>query len=450
MKILIITTCYPPDTAIAAVRPYMFAKYLKQYGHDVTVLRAGLLERAADKMFAGHDGIRVISYLGENCAAEQFERGEAQFAQQAVPARKKRFSFLPEALRSCLVKTCLTVASPYMFYRWLNKEYIQGRVEPLKKAVDSLAGEHFDLVFSTYGAIENIIGGEYAAETLGTKWFLDFRDPIEPSSPNAFGVPFLKRIQRNAVLKADICTAVSDGLAEHLSRQAGGKTVHTLYNGYEPTETSLGNFKPREGNLTFCYTGTIEWLQDFSPFFAAVCRLRDAGKIDMDKIRLHYAGKDFDYLKQQAEKYHVTDILVDHGYVSREEAARMQGEADVFTVLSWNTASQKGLLTGKFYEGIRAKKPILSILGGKVPYSELYCINEKYHYGFCYESCREKEQFQPLCDYLEGLYREKMATGTSQYAPDPELERVFRYDTLSKKLETLCLQVLGGKTGDPE
>ena len=43
MKILIIATYYPPDTAIAAVRPYMLAKYLTQRGHDVTVLRSGLL-----------------------------------------------------------------------------------------------------------------------------------------------------------------------------------------------------------------------------------------------------------------------------------------------------------------------------------------------------------------------------------------------------------------------
>lgn len=41
MKILIITTYYPPDTAIAAVRPYMFATHLTQLGHEVTVLRSG-------------------------------------------------------------------------------------------------------------------------------------------------------------------------------------------------------------------------------------------------------------------------------------------------------------------------------------------------------------------------------------------------------------------------
>ena len=44
MNVLIIATFFPPDTAIAAVRPYLFAKYLTKMGHQVTVLRSGLLE----------------------------------------------------------------------------------------------------------------------------------------------------------------------------------------------------------------------------------------------------------------------------------------------------------------------------------------------------------------------------------------------------------------------
>ena len=38
MRILILTTFYPPDTAVAAVRPYMLAKYLAQRGHEVTAV----------------------------------------------------------------------------------------------------------------------------------------------------------------------------------------------------------------------------------------------------------------------------------------------------------------------------------------------------------------------------------------------------------------------------
>ena len=168
----------------------------------------------------------------------------------------------------------------------------------------------------------------------------------------------------------------------------------------------------------------------------------------MENVRLHYAGRNFDYLLQQADKFGMAGILKNHGHVTRSEAAQIQASADIFTVLSWNTTTSKGVLTGKFYEGIRAGKPILAMVAGNVPNSELDLINEKYGYGFCYENCREKEQFQALCDYLEGLYREKMSAGSISYTPDPALETDFRYDTLSKKLEKLCFDVMGQKNSD--
>lgn len=443
MKILIITTYYPPDTAIAAVRPYMLAKYLKQYGHDVTVLRSGLLQQSADRSFSGHEGIRIITYLGDSSPSVQFENGQADFMSQTSPSAKSRIDFLPETFRKLLAKVFHTLTAPYDFYRWYKKHYYQARFVPLKAAIDKLTQEKFDFVFSTYGDIENIWGGEYAAKVFGAKWIQDFRDPIEPHAPNRFGLPFLKKVQKKAVQNCDLCTAVSEDLAKHLSVQAGGKTVHTLYNGYEPNETIVDNVIGEKDTFSFCYTGQLyAGLQDFSPLLKAICQLNASGKISLDKIKIHYAGRDFPYLQQLAEKCGITQILVDHGYVGREEATKIQAESDVYVVLSWNTKKGKGVLTGKLYEGIRAKKPILSMVAGAVPYSELNLINEKYRSGFCYENCRETEQFQQLCDYLETLYNEKISTGKIAYNPDPALETDFRYDTLAKKLESLCIKLL--------
>ncbi len=446
MRILIITTYYPPDTAIAAIRPYMLGKYLKKLGHEITVLRSGLLQQSADHSFSGHEGIRVITYLGKNSPAERFEEGTEVLVDAASNAGKSRIAFLPERIRKLIAKLYHTLAAPYDFYKWVQG-YKKNRFEPMKKAIDDLYGERFDVVFSTYGDIENIWGGQYAAEKLGCKWILDYRDPLTAHAISAFARPFLNRIQRDSILKADICTTVSDDLAESLSCQAGGKTVHTLYNGYEPNATNATDVAPLKGALSFCYTGAIYGGRSFAPLLEALRKLSEDGKISLDKVCFHYAGKDFEFLRQQAERYHVTDILVNHGYVNRNEAARIQAESDYFVVSSWNTKKEKGVLTGKFYEGIRSVKPILAIVTGQVAYSELDRINKKYQYGFCYEECRKNELFGKLCDYLENAYQEKMQFGAVRYAPDPALVTDFRYDTLSKKLESLCLQLITEKEG---
>ena len=75
MNILIITTMYIPDSAIAAVRPYMFARYLADQGENVTVLRSGEFERQPFAEYEKDERIEVISALGKNSPAERFERG---------------------------------------------------------------------------------------------------------------------------------------------------------------------------------------------------------------------------------------------------------------------------------------------------------------------------------------------------------------------------------------
>ncbi len=441
MKILIITTYFPPDTAVAAVRPYMFSKYLTQLGHDVTVLRSGeILDGVSD--FFEQLPIKVISYLGGDSPSERYERGERYDNERF--SRNSRMSFLPFFLRFPLSKIYHGLNRRKYFDSKLRKAEI--KAEKLCRELDKMCDAGFQVVFSTYGELENIYGGYYAAQLFNCPLIQDFRDPLanrELGTRREYRI--LKKIQDEAVRNASACTAVSEGV---LSEVCQGETPgFVLYNGYDAVaETSLKEQSAMGDVLSFCYTGQLyAGKQDFSPLLRALRTLADKGEIPLDKLCIHYAGKDFEYLLAEAKKYRVDAILKDHGYVDRKQAAQIQKQSDIFLVLSWNTKKARGVLTGKFYEGIRAHKPILAVVAGEVPHSELDLINQKYRYGFCYEVSREKEQFNSLCDYLEKAYCKKMSAGVVEYAPEPALEEDFRYDILSERLENICLQLIREK-----
>lgn len=444
MKILILTTYYPPDTAIAAVRPYMFAKYLAGLGHEITVLRSGEIINNCEHYFDDVPAVRVISYLGENSAAEAFERGEWK---QSENDGESRLSFLPERIRLPIAR----------FYHWIMQsreaeqriERRKANFQKQKEALDRLKREgcSFDVVFSTYGELENIFGGQYAAKIFDCKLIQDFRDAVAPShSLRGKMLKKMMQVQIEAVGQADAVTAVSHGLMQYLYHSEEKNCPQmVLHNGYEPVDGIQSRCVDvsDSGLFTMCYTGQLYvGLSDFYPILAALKVLEDKKKIDLSNVRFHYAGPDFASLNDVAKSLQLNEILVDHGYVSRSEAARIQSSSDIFTVLSWNTAASQGILTGKFYEGIRAGKPILSIVSGDVPHSELDLLNETYHYGFCYESCREKEQFQQLCDFLCDAYTQKMEKGYIEYHPNPALFTDFRYDVLATKLSNLCVKLV--------
>lgn len=436
MRVLIITTYYPPDTAVAAVRPYMFAKYLTQRGHDVTVMRSGEFYNSASDFFDMSIPVRVISYLGPDSPAERYARGEQK--DFPCPEGKRRLEKLPVWMKDMI----MSVYGPIVFRR--RQKNIKRKIELQKAALDELRHEHFDVVFSTFSGQENIAAGQYAAKLFGCKLIQDFRDAVADRAFYAGNqYRFLKKIQDDAIRHADGVTAVSEGLRRELFENLDVTVPNmTLYNGYEPTAQDAAEDAVEPGMFIFCYTGILYGsLRDFTPLLRALKHLSDGGRIDLSKVRLNYAGRDFGILQELAEKMDMTGILINHGYVSRAEAARLQNISDIFLVLSWNLPDSQGILTGKFYEGIRAKKPILSLISGNVPNCELNILNEKFRYGFCYEACQEEEQFAQLCDFLEKAYREKMEQGKVQFDVNPELEAAFRYDNLAQQLEDFIAKI---------
>lgn len=433
MDILIITTYYPPDTAVAAVRPYMLAKYLTRLGHKVTVLRSGDFYNSASDFFDMSIPVRVISFLGPDCPAERYARGELK--EVPVVEGRSRIDFLPAFIRKPLswaVNTCLR---PSRFKR--KQEAIAKRVEMQKKALDSLCDEHFDVVFSTFSHQENIAAGQYAKKLFGCKLIQDYRDPLARRlfhTRSEYRV--LKEIQDDSIRCADGLTAVTEGFRQELMKDLAVDTPNiTLYNGYEPV-SQQETYEVEPGVFSFCYTGILYGQHsDFTPLMKALQRLSKEGRIDLSKVRIHYAGRDFIQLQEIAEKLDMTDVLVNHGYVSRGEASRLQQISDIFLVLSWNRKDSQGVMPGKFYEGIRAKRTILSLVSGDRPGSELHMINEMYGYGFCYEASRDKTHFDCFCDFLAKCFEEKMTLGSIQQKINPALEERFRYDNIAKQLE---------------
>ena len=440
MDILIITTFYPPDTAVAAVRPYMMAKYLTERGHNVTVLRSGEFFNSASDYFDMNIPVRVISYLGPDSPAEQYARGELK--EVPVVEGNSRISFLPELIRKPVAWAFNTCMRPIRFKQ--AQETIAEKVKKQMAALDGLRDAHFDVVFTTFGQQENIAAGQYAAKLFGCKLIQDYRDPLARRVFQTRGeYRTLKKIQDDSIRKADGLTTVSEGFRREMMKGLDVQTPNiTIYNGYEPVAQEQPVEMVEPGVFSFCYTGILYGEHsDFAPLLQALQKLSAEGHIDLSRVKINYAGKDFDQLRELAQKLNMTDILNNHGYVSRGEAARLQQISDIFLVLSWNRHDSQGVMPGKFYEGIRAKKPILSIVSGNLPDSELCYLNEKYHYGFCYEASRDAAHFDDFCDFLAKSYEEKMKFGRVRHEISPELEDRFRYDNLAKQLEDFILSI---------
>lgn len=427
MRVLIICTYFPPDTAIAAIRPYMFAKYLARLGHNISVLTSGRTNKVVDSYYKNElPGVEVYYYdrrdKNDKVAPNQIKK------QGTITVKElwKRWKFL-----SHLYNSLIRIKETRRKFN-LQKHYI-----------DTLSSKSFDYVISTFGELENISAGQYASKVFGCPLVMDYRDLVAIKSEQPF-VEYLvyRYIQRQSLRRASINIAISEGLKDIFNKQVEKARVYTIYNGYEAIpvnrEHHLNN--RLNGKLSLCYTGQIYGYrqQALFPIFKALRQLIDKGVMHESQLCFVYAGKDGNLLQEVADKYDLTSIVDDRGYVNRFEIERIQLESNIFIVLSWNTKYEKGILTGKFYEGIRCDKPILVSVAGEMPESELYELNKKYCYGYCYETARDKQLFGGMCDFIANtIITSKGDNDTDNRYMNKEIKTKFLYENLVSELNNL-------------
>lgn len=431
MTVLVICTWFPPDTAIAAVRPFMLAKHLAERGHYVVVLKDGDIAAAVDRDFYNQEfNFEVISTKRLHVEKDN---------KTGIEVKERKMHFLPENARNCLVRTYHEIAFPFEIA-------VQYRLSSAKKNVINSIDRHFDVIFSTYGELENIFAGQYAARRFSCPLIQDFRDPVViPRLRSRIWNLCMRPIEKRAVQKADLCTTIAEAMTQQMECYGTGTRCVTLHNGYDHSKYNKGDIPVRKNQLVLCYTGTIYPDQRSAaiPLFQSMKELMDSGKINRRNIRFVYAGGAGEVWKALLKQISIEEIYEDHGYLSKDETERLQRESDIYLVLSWNRKENQGMISGKFYEGIRAVKPILSVIGGNLPNSELYQMNEKYHYGYCFEAVRGQEEAEKLKQYILDAYNQKIETGKVDYHQNPQLEEDFCYENLAKKLESLCYELVG-------
>lgn len=176
---------------------------------------------------------------------------------------------------------------------------------------------------------------------FGCKVILDYRDPfaINPGFQNSKLKIAIKRYYEKQFNKsADALVTVNKYCAEIIS-DFNSKQHAIIQNGYD--ETVVLDVKPVELNsASLVYTGKFYF--DPTPLIQALSN---------SDVKMHYAGPD----SAQIEGF---DSIINHGFVSYEEAVTIIAQNDIGVIQTYGEDFQS---TTKLFDYIRCKKVILII-----------------------------------------------------------------------------------------
>ena len=393
-KILIISTFYYPIQHIATNRIVAFAKYLKEYGYDVTVLTKGLKDE--HKVI---DGINV-HYVNDTYFIKKLDTS------------KKESKFIH------YLKCAWNVAYMNIY----NDEDYGWTKNAVKKANKLLKQNQFDYVLSSAPPIgPHIVAYEIKEKCPKIKWIVDMRDALwSPNYPLKMRKTLIKFIKKT-ISQGNILLSVSKPQLEEYINLTGSKLKYLeLRNGYD--FEYVENNKEKTNTFVIMYTGNFYTGRKPDNFFEAVKLLVENNEINNFVIEIIGNSAPIN-IPNELRKY--IKIITKIPY--KELISYVREKADLLLMISPSDI-EKGCYTGKLFDYVGIGKPIL----GLVPKNDVAAdLIKETHIGYiaenenikeigtvlksAYEDWKQNKRFIPNYQLIKQHQRKEQVKYLAQY-----------------------------------
>lgn len=452
MRIAIAAVLFDDTTRIGSQRARALARELSKLGNDVTVFTQGTPESPPlDDPFPalGVDVVRLGPYSGELWPTS----GWHGLIRKALTALVIAPTVLPLArLRRRTGKGSATSAdagriadmtsrrrSSVLRLDQLLSTHIWIRTARQELEGENLAGQPFDVVFSTFDPLGRML----KKVGIARKWVVDFRDPAYDAHFLPAVAYFLRHYQDSLLRDGDWITTVSNGVKQALTRSRTGKRrsseITVITNGFTPRTPTPPPASTGKGPLNLVYTGALykDRIPELERLLIAMTKLSEGGAA----AELHYAGRDGHIVQSVATKVGAIDVIRDHGLVTYEESLELQSSADALVVFSWNTEDQQGVLSGKFLEYLGANRPILALVAGDLANSEIDRVIVETQIGVCFEEARGQRDQERLEDWVTESARLREEGEPLPFMPLEGAVQNYSYPTIAQRLEKLLFRI---------
>ena len=411
MQILLISPFFAPENQIASHRITAFAKYWSQAGNSVQVLtREPAFSGMPRPQSENIDVVRVRDPL-----ARQVQAGISNLrTARGGWAKRNLLRFLQNIVKAMLFP------DHYVFWAARAKKAIRTRIQAP------------DVIVASIGPVSCLSLGRYAYKHFGAPLVLDYRDLVTPlldtpvKGSGSIRDRQTKRLEAKTMKVASLVSAVTTPMCESL-KAAYSLPTTLVTNGFEARDFDGLVYNPDPSHLQIVYSGSIyPGLRDPSPLFKALAMVEDLDA--KGKIIVDFYGKSSPEVLTAAQENGVTESIRFFGQIDHASALKAQVNADVLLLLYWNHPNERASYSGKLFEYIGAKRPILAmgIEGGVGP--DLIVTNQL---GVLLNEPSE------IAEYLLDLVATKEARGS---IPAPELSdmRAFTREYQSREfLKTL-------------
>ena len=361
-RVLVVAYYFPPSGGPGVQRTLKMVKYLPEFGWDpvvLTVRDADWPARDVSLLAEIPSDIPVIrTSIPEPYAL--YRRLTGKKPGQAVDVEVNRNPGEPAPLSERLtgwVRGALFV--PDARVGWL----LTGTGPGVRAA-----REHgVDLVTSSSPPYTTALLGRRIARKVGVPWVPEFRDPwsgfLSAAHRPALSASFEKRLERGVYEDADRMVVAWRGIERDFEAKFGAddsNRVRLVENGYDP-EDLVGVTPKSSDRFTLVYTGSMYGVRNPDTLLRAVARLVEDGRMDPRRVRLRFVGRFGSEVQEMFRRPEVAGMIEERPYVPHAESVAELLGAHVLLLVVDDFVGAEGIVPGKVYEYIGAKRPLLAL-----------------------------------------------------------------------------------------
>ncbi|MFT5257505.1 MAG: glycosyltransferase involved in cell wall biosynthesis [Arenicella sp.] len=349
MKVLIITYYWPPAGGSGVQRWLKFVKYLEEFGIEpvvYTVENANYLKQDTSLLNEVPKGIEILKQpIWEPTALLFWKKSKQQIKGISNVSKGGLLSF---------IRGNFFIPDPKVFW-------VKPSVNFLQKYLDA---NDVDVIISTGPPHSVHLIAERLHQKNDIKWLADFRDPWSDLYYNkdfkqlAFAKNKNRKLEESVLKNADCILTVSNNLKQEFLKTA--KRVAVITNGFDD-EFSASKNVILDTKFSISYIGLLPKQSNPKLLFKVLKALCEENLNFKKDLQLNFIGDISEEVKVVIEENKLLQNTNFVGYVSHRKAIEYQNTSQVLLLLIPNVKNNKGILTGKLFEYLKAKRPILAM-----------------------------------------------------------------------------------------
>lgn len=417
IKVLIITYYWPPAGGPGVQRWLKFVKYLRDFEIEPVVYvpenpSYPMLDESLESDIP--EGIRIIKkrIFEPYSFAGIFSKKNTETISSGIIAGEEKQSLLQKAM--------LYVRGNF-FIPDARKFWIKPSTRFLKEEIKK---ENYKAIITTGPPHSVHLIGLNLKESTNVKWIADFRDPwtqigyhrklkLTENSKRKH-----EELERKVLNTADhIITTSFTTRKEFISKTS--RPVSVITNGFDvdTNKEALDNQK-----FEIAHVGSLLSERNPQNLWKVLGELVEENSDFRNNFCLRLAGKVSKDIEESIRKYGLQQYLKTEGYVNHSKAIEIQRNAVLLLLIEIDSEETRGIIPGKLFEYLAAKRSILAIGPSKWDAGKIITetsAGEVFEYheaegikSYILEEFRKYRQNQPLKNSRDiGEYHRKSLTG---------------------------------------